>query len=77
MTPQDFAYWLQGYFEMQDPHEIGPNQTNMIRNHLKLVFEKKTPEYPEGVYPNKPPFNWVNIPQVTYGSTGDSTKAYC
>lgn len=44
MTAEQFAYWLQGFMEMADPKELNPTQTQQIKNHLKLVFDKKTPE---------------------------------
>jgi len=39
MTSRDFAYWLQGYFEISNPINIGPDQTEMIKKHLALVFK--------------------------------------
>lgn len=39
MTSQNFAYWLQGYFEVAQPKEIGANETKMIKQHLALVFK--------------------------------------
>ena len=44
MTPEQFAYWLQGFMEMADPKELNVIQTQQIKDHLKLVFDKKTPE---------------------------------
>jgi hypothetical protein len=54
MTPENFVYWLQGYFEIQDAYVDKPNtirteyldeaQVQLIRDHLKLVLEKKTPD---------------------------------
>ena len=44
MTPEQFAYWLQGFMEMADPKELNVTQTQQIKDHLKLVFDKKTPE---------------------------------
>lgn len=51
MTPENFVYWLQGYFEISDgcnplmrvPGLLGGDQIQIIRDHLKLVLEKKTP----------------------------------
>ncbi len=39
MTSRDFAFWLQGYFEVAQPRQIGTNETEMIKRHLKLVFK--------------------------------------
>jgi hypothetical protein len=38
MTPQEFCYWLQGFFENAKPTEINAEQTTTIMNHLNLVF---------------------------------------
>jgi len=39
MTSRDFVYWLQGYFELEEPKEIGEKQTEAIKRHLALVFK--------------------------------------
>ena len=57
MTPENFVYWLQGYFELNDAAGPGissimpgkldflkPDQLQVIKDHLKLVLEKKTPD---------------------------------
>ena len=40
MTPQEFCYWLQGFFELSGPEkvEITARQAEIIERHLKLVF---------------------------------------
>jgi hypothetical protein len=38
MTTRDFAYWLQGFFEVSNPEIITKEQTDMIKKHLNLVF---------------------------------------
>mgnify|MGYP006892947823 CR=1 FL=1 len=54
MTPENFAYWLQGFAELT-PEQPSAAQWQAIRDHLALVFEKKTPDrtpsitYPPGV----------------------------
>lgn len=42
MTPNDFVYWLQGYVELNGdvPTE---QQWEVIKDHLQLVMDKKTP----------------------------------
>lgn len=45
MTTENFAYWLQGFFELQGvkPGEgLSPAQVNTIREHLALAFTKVT-----------------------------------
>lgn len=51
MTPEQFCYWLQGFFELTRRGEAGQpvmginhEQTTIIRDHLNLVFKKVTPE---------------------------------
>jgi hypothetical protein len=39
MTSRDFAYWLQGFFEVSNPETINKEQTEMIKRHLNLVFK--------------------------------------
>lgn len=48
MTPENFTYWLQGYFELLSVTEQGDiilsaKQAMVIRDHLSLVFDKQTP----------------------------------
>ena len=38
MTSRDFAFWLQGFFEISDINSIDAKQTEMIKKHLNLVF---------------------------------------
>jgi hypothetical protein len=48
MTPNDFCFWLNGYLEMSGAESIDKTQTDILKDHLKLVFEKKTPYYTYG-----------------------------
>lgn len=38
MTSRDFAYWLQGFFEIAQPETATAEQLAMIKQHLSLVF---------------------------------------
>lgn len=38
MTSRDFAYWLQGYFEIHGPGMLSSPQVEVIQKHLSLVF---------------------------------------
>ena len=47
MTPENFCYWLQGYFEitdLNDKKELNEKQIEIIKNHLQLVLKKVTPD---------------------------------
>ena len=49
MTPEQFCYWLQGFFEIEyasnNPEKVTltSRQVETIKDHLKLVFNKQTP----------------------------------
>lgn len=43
MDAVNFAYWLQGYFEISGNKKLSESQVQVIKDHLKLVFEKQTP----------------------------------
>ncbi len=42
MDPLQFAYWLQGFAELNEG-EPSPEQWQSIKDHLGLVFSKVTP----------------------------------
>lgn len=44
MNSETFCYWLQGFVELSDTDTISEKQWLMIKDHLKLVFDKKTPD---------------------------------
>lgn len=48
MNEQTFCFWLQGFVELTEsdggsPH-ISEKQWLVIKDHLQLVFDKKTPD---------------------------------
>lgn len=45
MTTEQFTYWLQGFLETANPSSIDEKQTQIIKDHLALVFNKVTPNY--------------------------------
>lgn len=69
MSPENFVYWLQGFFELTDasdevaePFGLTIEQCEMIKSHLQLVFNKLTEAgakvpliYPTADYPQYPP----------------------
>lgn len=38
MTSVQFAYWLQGLFELSNPKTLDEKQTDLIKRHLNMVF---------------------------------------
>lgn len=44
LTPEHFAYWLQEFMEIQNPSQLTAEQTQMVKDHLALVFDKVTPQ---------------------------------
>lgn len=50
MTPEQFVYWLQGFFEISNPESLNVTQTQIIQDHLKLVFKKETPDFRHNPY---------------------------
>lgn len=49
MTPENFCYFVQGYFEITKAVtgklEVDPIVIKVIDDHLQLVFKKETPKY--------------------------------
>lgn len=43
MTPNDFAFWLQGFIEMNPNAMVTRTQWEIVKDHLKLVMNKQTP----------------------------------
>lgn len=39
MTNRDFCYWLQGFFELNNPETLNEEQTLEIKKHLYNVFQ--------------------------------------
>jgi hypothetical protein len=70
MTPQEFCYWLQGFFELSDSEDLTQAQTISIKNHLNLVFHHSIdPSYggnqeeAQAIHDGKPPFpNHLTFP---------------
>lgn len=43
MNSETFTFWLQGFVELSDTDTVSEKQWLIIKDHLKLVFDKKTP----------------------------------
>lgn len=44
MNYEQFAIWLHGFLEISNVEEINKEQTQIIKDHLALLFDKKTPD---------------------------------
>ena len=44
MTEREFCYWLQGLFEIGGVTSLDEQQTQIVKDHLALVFKKVTPD---------------------------------
>lgn len=55
MTEKDFAYWLQGYFEISGAKKLTGDQIKIIRNHINLVKKCWEPKK------EKPAAGFVNV----------------
>lgn len=54
MTSEQFAYWMQGFVELNGEMPTA-EQWQSIKDHLKTVFVKVTPAvYPAPLIPNLP-----------------------
>lgn len=47
MEPINFVYWLQGHLEITNQKGMTEEQVEKVRDHIKLVLEKVTPEKTE------------------------------
>lgn len=54
MSPENFAYWLQGFVELTAGQPPSNAQWKSIREHLDLVFKKVTPPIQTGPAPSTP-----------------------
>ena len=50
MTTEQFVYWLQGFMEVANPSVLDEKQTQIIKDHLALVFDKQTPDRSPGLF---------------------------
>lgn len=76
MTPEQFCFRFQGYLETENPKNIDEMKTQIIKDHLQLVFKKVTPTYPSQpfIVPNFPPNDQWVFPTPTICSTEASTE---
>ena len=71
MTSRDFAYWLQGYFEIQNPTVITEDKVVLIKQHLNLVFKHEI-DPSMGNAEHQAELNQIHSPHLYPGQTGGS-----
>ena len=65
MSPNDFCYWLRGFFELAGEGPLTEEQSKIISDHLKLVMEEKPK-----------PQNWITpVETKKYCCNGTSSDA--
>lgn len=64
MTSEQFAYWLQGFVELNGS-EPTPEQWQSIKDHLKTVFVKVTPEVRQ-IGPSIPSFPGIRTGDIAW-----------
>ncbi len=66
MNSENFAYWLQGYFELLGKDEpLTKEQVQIIKDHLALVFDKVTPDRKIEPVTVAPPIQPTQVPGKT------------
>ncbi len=79
MTAEQFVYWLQGFMEVANPKTLDESQTQVIKDHLKLLFDKQTPDrdseksnpiitIPPNVWPNQIEPDWWGKNRIICGT---------
>lgn len=74
MNESTFVYWLQGFVEIANTDTISEKQWQIIKDHLKLVFDKKTPDRTQEYNPTYPPMK--KLTDIDWGQFKD-TKIIC
>lgn len=72
MTTEQFTYWLQGFMEVANPATLDATQTQIIKDHLALVFDKQTPDRAPGLFDPTipvPPKQWPTPPLAPMPTT--------
>lgn len=75
MTSRDFAYWLQGFFEVSDAKSIDEKQTEAIKRHLALVF-KHDIDPSAGPQKHQEELNDIHKPPRLIGGVGPGGEVF-
>ncbi|HUW47256.1 MAG TPA: hypothetical protein VMW36_00745 [Patescibacteria group bacterium] len=63
MNERDFCYWLKGFTELTNSESLSDEQWAVVKDHLKLVFDKLTPTYDfvKPLAPFPPEYDWGSL----------------
>jgi hypothetical protein len=75
MNYEKFAIWLHGFLEISNAETIDKNQTQIIKDHLALLFEKKTPDRSEEEFFNDPT-RYIDL-NTKFDTELHKNKTYC
>ncbi|ATN92823.1 hypothetical protein QGX11_gp060 [Pseudomonas phage PPSC2] len=64
MTQDQFVYWLQGFVELTETEQPSKAQWAAIKDHLKLVFTKVTPDLGKPLQGPTPPVPFPGYPPL-------------
>lgn len=71
----EFCYWLKGYFELNDSNKLSPQQVQIIKDHLNLVFIKVTPDRNSEIFDYVP--DDTSYMKLRASHTGINAKGLC
>jgi len=79
MTTEQFTYWLKGFMELNETNTLTEKQYQIVKDHLDLVFDKKTPNRDLDVkLPSLTPTPWPNPnPTNPYDITCSDNNLIC
>lgn len=75
MTSRDFAYFMQGIFEIAQLQELNQTQTELVKRHLALVFKHEI-DPSMGDEKHQEELNKIHSgkgPKLSSGSTKDAS----
>jgi len=79
MTPEQFTYWLQGFNEIREKEAVGltEKEWDIIKDHLRTVFHKVTPERGAPIYQPTQPYTFPSPHQPPQDPFGQFYKVVC
>lgn len=76
MTSRDFAFWLQGYFEISDEKTLNQRELEIVKKHLNLVFKHEI-DPSMGDSTHQALLNEIHTPGAHGGFNDTSTLLRC